>query len=280
MRAANPQVIYCSISGFGDDGPWRDYTAHGQTIDTLAGLVPVVPGDPQPTTQAGWRTAGTTLGGLFAALGVLAAVNARDRGADHAQYLSVSLWHAAMWWSWRDTTMLANAGKRWVDYTDLGSRYSLYTTADERVLLLAPIERKFWQPFCDIVGLDDHYRERGDWAASGMEFGEGPAFADERRAIADRLRARALDDWVPELKRAEIPFAPVLTVQEALAGEHAEINGVMRDTHLNGHTLQIPTSPVRIARDDTGFPPPGPMGPPPGIGEHTDELLRELGLRA
>ena len=210
---------------------------------------------------------------------MLAAVNARDRGADHAQYLSVSLWHAAMWWSWRDTTMLANTGERWVDYTDLGSRYSLYETADDRVLLLAPIERKFWEPFCDIVGLPDEFKQRGDWAASGMEFGKGEAFEPERREIARRVRERALEAWIPHFQRAEIPFAPVLTVQEALESDHAAANGIVRDTHLNGRSLKFPTSPVRIARDDAGFTPPAPTAAPPRIGEHTEELLRELGLR-
>ena len=155
MSAANPRLIYCAVSGFGDNGPWRDYTAHGQTIDTFAGLVPVEPGDPQPQTRGGWRTAGTTLGGVFAAMGVLAALHRRDNGVERAQYVGVSLWQAAMWWSWRDLTTLANADHRWLDYSDLGSRYSLYETADGRVMLLAPAEQRFWESFCEILDLPE-----------------------------------------------------------------------------------------------------------------------------
>ena len=69
MRAHNPRIVYCALSGFGEDGPWKDYTAHGQTMDTWAGLLETEqwPGEIQPRTRPGWRTAGTTLGGIFAA---------------------------------------------------------------------------------------------------------------------------------------------------------------------------------------------------------------------
>lgn len=279
MRAANPRLVYCSISGFGDAGPWRDYTAHGQTIDAFAGLVPIVPGDPQPHTRSGWRTTGTTLGGVFAAMGVLAALNRRERGVEHAQYVSVSLWQAAMWWSWRDLTTLANTGDPWLDYSDLGSRYSLYGTADDRVLLLAPIEQRFWERFCALLDLPDEWRGRGDWSASGMEHGAGPEHDDERRLIAERIGERTLDEWVPVLAAEEIPFAPLLTVADAMRSEHAEVNGVLRESSVGGKSLRIPAAPMRFAADDEIVGPLPPMSSPPDLGQHSEEILAELGVR-
>jgi len=283
MRAANPELIYCSISGFGDEGPWCDLTAHGQTIDSYAGLVDVVDDDVQPHTRPGWRTAGTTLGGVFAAMGLLAAVHRRDRARmasepARAQYLSVSLWQAAMWWSWRDLTTLANSGEPWLDYSDLGSRYSLYRTKDQRVVLAAPSEQRFWGPFCDLVGLPAEWKGVGDWGASGMDHGAGQAYARERVAIAERIAARTLDEWVPLFAEAEIPFAPVLTLDEAMRSEHAEVNGVMRETELEGATYQIPAVPVRFGADDASLQRPAPMTEPPAIGADTAALLAELGV--
>jgi crotonobetainyl-CoA:carnitine CoA-transferase CaiB-like acyl-CoA transferase len=278
MRAANPRIVYCSVSGYGDDGPWRDHTAHGQTIDSYAGLVTTEPGEVQPHTTPGWRSTGTTLGGVFAALAVLGAVNRRERGADHAQYLSVSLWHAALWWSWRDLTTLANANEPWVDYSDLGSRYSLYETADGRALLICPVEHKFWQRFCELAELPGEVAGRGDWGGSGMEFGKGSDFDDERRLIASRISTRPLEEWTERLARAEIPFAPVLSVGEALSSEHAAANGVMRTTTVDGREFQLPASPVRIAEADCELSPPGPLSSPPELGADRDEVLRELGL--
>jgi crotonobetainyl-CoA:carnitine CoA-transferase CaiB-like acyl-CoA transferase len=279
LRAHNPALVYCSISGFGDHGPWRDLTAHGQTIDGYAGLVPVVPGDVQPTTQAGWRTAGTTLGGVFAAMGILAALHRRDRGLDRAQYLGVSLWQSAMWWSWRDLTSLANAGEPWLDYSDLGSRYSLYRTANDRVALVAPSERRFWEPFVELCGLPPEWKEVGDWSGSGMDHGAGDVYAHERPAIAERLATRTLDEWVAIFAEAEIPFAPILTLEEAMSSEHAAVNGVLRETTTqDGRTFRLPASPVRISDRDDELATPGPLSPPPALGADSEALLEELGV--
>jgi crotonobetainyl-CoA:carnitine CoA-transferase CaiB-like acyl-CoA transferase len=285
MRAANPEIVYCSVSGFGDEGPWRDLTAHGQTIDSYAGLVDVVDGDPQPHTRPGWRSSGTTLGGIFAALGLLSAIHRRDRAllageTPRAQYLSVSLWQSAMWWSWRDLTTLANTGEPWLDYSDLGSRYSLYRTADGRVVLVAPSERRFWAPFCDLVGLPAEWKEVGEWNASGMDHGAGERYGHERVAIAERMATRTLEQWLPLFSEAEIPFAPLLTLEEAMSSDHARANGLMRETELDGRSYEIPAVPVRFGDDDRALEPRTPMAPPPGIGAHTEELLSELGLAA
>jgi crotonobetainyl-CoA:carnitine CoA-transferase CaiB-like acyl-CoA transferase len=279
MARANPRLVYCSISGFGDAGPWRDHTAHGQTIDALAGLVKLEKDGGAPRTMQGWRSTATTLGGVFAALGVYSALYRRDHGVDHAQYVSVSLWSAGMWWSWRDTTMLANTGNRWTEYTELGSRYSLYSTADDRVILVAPSERKFWEKFCDVLQLPDDVRTHGDWTASGMDHGEGPEYEAERAVIAERIASRPLAEWVKLLSAIEIPFAPLLTIEEALGSEHAAANGVMRAAMLGDTEVQIPATPVRFADADTPQSQVLPnAGGVPDIGADTDAVLAELGL--
>ena len=281
MKQFNENLIYCSISGFGDHGPWRDLTAHGQTIDGYAGLVPVDEGEVQPVTRSGWRTAGTTLGGVFAAMGILAALHRRDHGLGRAQYLGVSLWQAAMWWSWRDLTMLANTGEEWLDYSDLGSRYSLYRTADGHVALVAPSERRFWEPFVELAGLPAEWKGVGDWAESGMDHGAGEAYAHERPVIAAAMATRTLDEWTAILAEAEIPFAPMLSLQEAMESEHAAVNGVLRETTTaEGRTYRLPASPIRLSDSDAAAPAPGPLSPPPAIGADTEALLAELGVAA
>jgi alpha-methylacyl-CoA racemase len=281
LSGHNPRLIYCSISGFGDRGPWRDLTAHGQTIDGYAGLVRTVDGAVQPETAPGWRSAGTTLGGMFAALGILAALHRRDHGRPRPQYLGVSLWHAAMWWSWRDLTNLANTGERWLDYSDLGSRYSLYRTADDRVALVAPSERRFWEPFVDLLELPADWKRFGDWSASGMDHGAGEAYAHERPAIARSLARRTLSEWTSVLGEAEIPFAPILTLEEAMESDHARVNGVLRSTSVpGGREYRLAASPLELRDDAEQAAAAGPLSPPPELGADTEALLAELGVTA
>jgi crotonobetainyl-CoA:carnitine CoA-transferase CaiB-like acyl-CoA transferase len=277
MKAANPSLIYVAVSGFGDRGPWRDYTAHGQTIDTFAGLVPIEDGEVQPRTRSGFRSTGTLAGALFAALGALGALHRRDSGYAQAQYVSVSLWQSAMWWSWRDLTTLANTGERWLEYGDLGSRYSLYRTKDDRVMLLAPAERHFWQRFCEVLELPEDYRDFGDWSG-GLCHGKGPDFDHERVKIAEAMATRTLDEWIEALEAIEIPFAPLLTLDEAMESEHAAVNGLLRVTSVGGKDLRIAASPVRFAEDDQPEGQLGPLPPPPELGEHSAEVLAEFGL--
>jgi crotonobetainyl-CoA:carnitine CoA-transferase CaiB-like acyl-CoA transferase len=278
FQAANPRIVYCLISGYGESGPWADVTAHGQSLDAFAGLVRHEVVDGRPVTSDGWRSTGTTLAGVYAALGIMGALYKVQLGAP-AQYVHVSIWNAGMSWQWRDLTTLANLDETWPEYRDLGSRYCLYATKDDRAILFAPCEKKFWDTFCDLVGLPER-KEIGEWS-SGMDFGKGVIMEEERRIIGAKVREKTRDEWVEVFLTSDVPFAPILTPQEAMSSEHARVNHVMAETSIGGATVQVPTSPVTI-RDagDTysSRPPTEPYSPPPGIGEQTDEVLRDFGL--
>jgi crotonobetainyl-CoA:carnitine CoA-transferase CaiB-like acyl-CoA transferase len=272
----NPRLVYCLISGFGEEGPWRDVTAHGQTIDAFAGLVPIEWTDGQPTTMRGWRSTGAALAGVFAALGVQSALYRVLRGQP-AQHVSVSLWGSAMWWSWRDVACLANLDSPWNDYDSLGSRYATYATVDGRVVLCCPIERRFWERFCDILDLPDAWKQRGSWESSGMDFGAGDNETEERELIAAKIGARELAELVEVLIANEIPFAPLLTIEEALSSEHASANEVLRTVGVNGREARVAASPIRL-RPAGGPEVPVPIGPAPELGADTRAVLAELGL--
>lgn len=281
MHKANPRIVYCLISGYGERGPWRDYSAHGQTIDAFAGLATHEVVDGQPVTPDGWRSTGSTLSGVFGAMGVLAGILRRDRTGT-AQHINVSLWGAAMWWQWRDLTTLANLDIPWRDYRNLGSRYAMYPTADDRVVLAAPIEQRFWEQFCDLLELPADWKSRGDWSTSGMDFGNGERYADEPALITERMRSRTMPEWWEAFGATDIPFAPLLTPAEALDSDHARMEGILRSTSVGDGTARVTATPIRFADDElvesedrVELP---PLSPPPGLGEHTEEVLGALGL--
>jgi len=276
----NPDVVYCAITGYGDVGPLRNRHAHGQQMDALAGNVPVEWTDGQPRTPRGFRTAGTTAASMFAVMGIWAALFRRDHDlagdGPRARIVDVSCWRAAMAWQWRDMTTLANLGHAWTEYDEAGSRYAMYATSDGRALLLCPLERHSWEAFCDLAGLE-HLRARGDWSDNGMEWGIGPFFDDERRQIERRVLGRTLDEWTSLLAPTGVPFAPVLTREEALQSEHARATDLLGHTTVGGRPARFSRAGVTVQRPDEDEAPLH-LPPPPAIGEHTEQVLHEIGL--
>jgi crotonobetainyl-CoA:carnitine CoA-transferase CaiB-like acyl-CoA transferase len=278
IAALNPRIIYCNISGYGEIGPWADYPLHGLNGDAAAGLVDVEMADGLPVAAESYRSVGTSLAGIHAALGILEAVRRRDQDG-MAQRVSASVWESSMFWQWRDVTTSLNDGAAAPAYADLGSRYAMYQTADARVVLVCPIERKFWESFCDLLDLPAEWKIVGDWSGSGMDWGKGRT--EERRLIADRMRLRPLAEWITAFDRAGIPFSPLYTVDEAAQTAQAETLAVMTEMTIGDRTVRVPNVPVHIGTlTDGGNEPKGAdkIVAAPQLGEHTAEFLREIGL--
>jgi crotonobetainyl-CoA:carnitine CoA-transferase CaiB-like acyl-CoA transferase len=272
LSAHNPDIVYCSISGYGARGPWSDYTGHGFNFDARAGVLPLQPGAQGPEIADHAVPVGPTAAGVFAALGVFAGLYQRQPGTP--SMVEVSLWQTAMWWNFRNLTTLANIGAPMPRYRDYGSRYAVYRTADAREIIVAPIERKFWIEFCDVVDLPEARKSKGDWSRSGMDWGQDDD--EEKGFIAARLATRSQDEWTAILKQTSIPFAPLLNAAEALQSEHAAAERVM--IPLDGGQ-RIPRVPINFSG--------GPAQPvdtrwlprtAPRIGEQTDEILDQVGL--
>ena len=198
-----------------------------------------------PLTPEGWMSSGTVLAGVMGAFGVMAALYRRSLGGP-GEYVTTSLWSAAMWWNWRDHNREANGLSPSGRYGAAGSRYAMYPTKDDRAIVVCPIERRFWQRFCDALGLGLEWAGRGTWSETHTDFG----YEDERLIIAAVTRERTLEEWIPVLNRAEIPSAPVLTRTEAAESEHSIANHMMRPVRVAGHDARVVGSPVRIFADD------------------------------
>lgn len=271
IKSHNPRVVYCHITGYGLGGPWADRPAHGQNVDAVAGGVVPTRENGLLFTPKGMRTVGSSLAGVFAATGTLAALV--RRGADGpGEFVHCSLWQSAMWWSWRDLNMLANEDTGWQEYRDLGSRYAIYETSDGRAVLISPAERKFWDAFCDVAEMPQECRERGDWS-QGMDMG----YDDEREVIAGRMRMRDLETWSNLLAENDIPFSPILTLDEAMRSDHAEAVGLMVPSEVNGTPIRIVAPPWQHASVPEAVAPQAIPGPPQ-LGEHSASVLRDWGL--
>ncbi len=271
----NDRVVYCNISGYGETGPWADFPLHGLNGDVVSGLVPIEMRDGMPVPRADYRSVGSTLAGIEAAIGILEGLRRRDLGLG-AQCVTTSVWESAMFWQWRDVMTMANTGQPSLAYADLGSRYAMYATADDRVVLVCPIERKFWESFCDILDLPTAWKAEGSWDKSGMDWGHGRTL--ERATIAERFRQHPLGYWLIHLERGGVPFSPLYTVLEAVDTEQARAVGVMGVTTVNGQDVRVPNIPLHVSTSGVtpGAQEPERIPPPPILGADTATFLDDL----
>lgn len=286
MLKHKPDLVYCLITGYGVAGEWAGLPAHGLNMDALAGTLPLEWENGEPRVPQHYRSVGTTVAGIEAALGIYAALHRRNQDGG-GQVVHVSIWEAALATLWRDVATFANTGEPWPAYRDLGPRYDVYAAQDKQALLVCPIERHFWERFCDALGLPAELRARGDWCR-GVDMGHDYVVLGERQAIAVCLRARPRAEWIAILGRAQVPVAPVLDWREVIDSPHAQANGAMAGYAYRSGDVRVPSTPVSITpaaaltHDDALAEAHRGKGDAvtraPHLGEHNQAVFRELGI--
>jgi len=204
LRAANPAIVYCSISGYGQDGPRAMAPGHDVNYQAFAGVL--APRDGDVPTQPPVPYADLAAG-LAAAMAMCAAYVRRLRTGE-GEYIDVSMTDVLAHWNGdRDSTAVASNG---VDHVIAGTPgYGVYPTADGRWLSLGVTsEDRFWSSLCEALGLHEHATT--------------PFLERMRRhvqldaAVADGLSRLSRDEAVDRLDRAGVPVAPVLTRKEMI----------------------------------------------------------------
>ena len=260
VRAVKPDIVYVSISGFGQDGPYRLRAGHDVSYQALSGLLYeraelADPGLPPSVLVADLSA------GMFAALAVVTGWLRRERHAE-GSYIDVAMTDGLVSWMTSHLHPLLN------DLGDPGlpaePAYGLFHTADGRVISLSIAhEDRFWNRLCELCGMLD--------AAdlSGVE----------RRADVGRLRARLAgamltrprDEWQLLLDEAGIPAAPVHDLHEVVSDPQVAARGLIREVPAQGDKpgRKYVSQPLRISGIESG-----PHSHAPDLGEHTEEIAR------
>lgn len=267
LRATNPRIVLCSITGYGQTGPLRDRAGHDLNYLALAGVLGLGgDGSDAPPAQPAGQIADLGGGALMAAFGILSALRERDRSGE-GQHIDVAMTDGALsWLALIAARELAGGGvpERGRDALAGGIVcYRPYACADGWVTLAA-LEPRFWSAFCDGVGRADLVERQ--FAAPGSE-----AHAALEAIFAARTRA----DWERFAGEVECCVEPVLGPDEALASEHVAARGMVVGLDQPGVARPVRQlgSPVRMSRTppDTG------RLPGPVLGEHTETVLRAAG---
>ncbi len=260
VSAVNPRIVYCSISGYGQDGPYRLRAGHDVNYIALGGLLGLtgMAGGPPviPAVQIGDLT-----GGTFAALAIVAALLARER-TGRGQYLDVAMLDTVVAWLPMLVAWQAGGGRAERGRLPLSGGfpcYQVYETRDGGFMSLGALEPHFWANFCRVVGREDLIPHQFD-----------EAHIPDVQAI---FQSRSRDEWVEVLAGLDVCCEPVKSLDEALNDLQVGHRGMVREVpHPAGKRLPQLGSPLRLEGAERVC-----QRPAPRLGEHTAELLRGLG---
>ena len=265
LREANPRLVHCAITGYGQDGPNRDRAGHDMNYLGLNGVLGLTGEADGPPVQSSGQVADLGGGALMAAFSILAALRERDRSGE-GQFLDVSMTDGSMSW-------LAMVAAEYFASGEVPERgrlnlsggiacYRPYACKDGYVSCGA-LEPKFWKAWCEGVGREDLIAEQ--FAAPG---------SDAHRAVAEVFASRTREEWRAFNDEHDCCIEPVLDLDEALDSELTREREMVVEVDQPGAA-----EPVRLLGFPVGFSrtPGGPQGPGPALGEHTEEVLAAAG---
>ena len=267
IRKINPGIIYCSASGFGQTGPYKDKAGHDINYLGIAGILgwtgeftgrPVIPGIPFGDMVGG---------GIFPIVGILAALLGREKTGE-GQYIDIAQTDVLTSLNLRNISEVLARKKgqkaRPVNLRGYSLCYNTYRTLDGKFIALGAIEPKFWKNFCLAVG-------REDWIPNNtIPYEEG---GKETEELKELFASKKQKEWVEILENVDTCFTPILEPDETLEDPHLKERDIVTtmDDPDRGENIQI-GFPGQFS-DKLNF----KRSPAPLLGAHTNEVLTGLG---
>jgi len=265
----HPELVYCSISAFGDSGPWSDRPGYDLLIQGMSGMMSVTgPEDGDPVKVGLPQT--DLITAMWSAFGIVNALYRRERTGE-GERVELGMLDAALPW------LTKQAGKAFVgdEPTRMGTKdpvlapYQSYPTADG-YLNVACGNQKLWEQFCAEIDRED--------LASDPRFESNADRVENMDALeeelAETLTQRSTDEWVERLADgADLPVGPVYSVDEALDNEQVNARGAVDSlSHPAAGEIPILEHPLNYAESESGF-----DEAPPLLGEDTEAVVQALG---
>ncbi|CAG0964046.1 partial succinyl-CoA:mesaconate CoA transferase, partial [Rhodocyclaceae bacterium] len=272
LRTLNPRLVYCSITGFGQDGPYAARAGYDFIVQGMGGLMSVT-GEPDGVSGGGPQKVGVAVAdlftGMYATVAVLAALTFREQSGE-GQHIDLSLLDAQV-------AMLANQNMNYLTTGQAPARrgnahpnivpYQTFATADGHVILAVGNDAQF-RRFCELAG------------CAGLA--DDARFAANRDRVANRtalvplleplLRQRTTHAWVEALEDAGVPCGPINRLGEVFADPQVRHRGMRIDLpHALAGSVPLVASPIRLSASPLEY-----ASAPPLLGQHTNEILHEL----
>jgi len=263
-RKANARIVYCSLTGYGADGPYRDRAGHDLNYMGIAGAASTTGPAGGPPVVPGVQVGDIGGGALMCAIGILAALHHRDRVGE-GQFVDVSMTDGIVSWLvlqasdyFADPREEPRPGEMRLNGSLLC--YRIYETGDGRHVTMGALEPKFWEAFCRAVGKDHLLAE---------QYAMGPAQEKPREELEALFRSKTFDQWVAFAADKDLMLEPVLTFGEAFS--HPQIKArkmvIEIDDPRTGPQKQL-GFPVKFSETPSEI-----RAFAPELGQHTEEVL-------
>jgi crotonobetainyl-CoA:carnitine CoA-transferase CaiB-like acyl-CoA transferase len=272
VHSINPRAVYCSVSGYGQDGPYSQMAGHDINYISFAGALGLI-GEPtgRPAIPLN-LIADYAGGGLCGAVGILAALMAREKTGS-GQYVDIAMSEGVLYML---SGLVSDVLSRGISAERGGNRlnggapyYNVYRTKDDKYFSIAAIEPWFWENLCRALGREDLLPHQD---------AEGDKKAEVEQALSEAFMTKTRDEWFETLKDANISVGKVYSLQEALDDPHARERGMV----LEIATSDIPEGKVRqVATSIHLSETPGQVMHLGSVtGQHTSSVLKDLGFDA
>jgi crotonobetainyl-CoA:carnitine CoA-transferase CaiB-like acyl-CoA transferase len=267
LKKRNPRIILCSLSGYGQDGPYRERSGHDINYIGLGGVLDLIGEEDEAPVIPGVQMADLGAGGMMSALAILAAIVYREKTGE-GQHLDISMLDGVISW------LSMHAGKYFMDgklpkrgdmfLTGRYACYHVYETKDGRYMSLGALETKFWGNFCETIA-------RRDLIAK--QFVEGEERVRLIEEVQKILRTKTQQEWVDVFKKADACCEPILNLEEVFHHPHVLHRQMVMETEhpVEGNFRQL-GNPIKSSRFPFKI-----RIPSPAWGEHTIEVLKAMG---
>ena len=270
LREINPRLVYCEMSGYGPGGPLRDRPAYDPLMQAYGGLMSITgeAGRTPVRIPASLLDQGTA---MWAVIGILDALRVRDATGEGAEVHTSLLQTALMWLPSQITGYLA-AGElpgKHGSGTAVIAPYQAFPTADGHIVVAAGNDG-LWRRLCAVIGREP--------LAADPRFADNPSRVANRDALSGTLsetfRRRPTAAWEKALTEAGVPATAIKEIDEVVADEQVRATGMLRPAeHPRIPDFTVINTPIRRGGEYLGTP-----SPPPLLGEHTAQILAELGF--
>ncbi|MEG0052744.1 MAG: CaiB/BaiF CoA-transferase family protein [Comamonas sp.] len=277
LKALNPRLVYCSITGFGQDGPYAERAGYDLMVQAMCGLMSVT-GHADGEPGGGPLRVGVAVidvfTGLYASNAILAALNARHHSGQ-GQYIDMALLDVSM-------AVLANQASGFLATDKTPGRagnihpslapYQDFVTQDGNVMLAIGNDGQFAR-FCAAIG-------HQDWALDAR-FATNTARVHHRAELLERMQpvmlTRSTTAWIALLEDKAVPCGPINTIAEAFEDPQVKARGILKSLPRSAGdgiaSIATVANPMRLSGTPVTY-----RSAPPALGQHTDEILREFGL--